>query len=114
MTPNPQDSAVALEVERVYLVATGETHEGQETYTRHDVRPPLCDAEVLYTRASQSDGTSGVPEGWKLVPVEPTDAMIRAGYDAENNDGKMHLRPAWRYMLAAAPAAPNQGENHVG
>lgn len=32
---------------KVYLVATGETHEGQETYTRHDVRPPLCDAEVL-------------------------------------------------------------------
>jgi hypothetical protein len=32
----------------VFLVATGEVHEGQETYTRHDVRPPLCDAETLY------------------------------------------------------------------
>jgi hypothetical protein len=28
---------------------TGETHDGQETYTRHDARPPLCDAETLYT-----------------------------------------------------------------
>lgn len=40
---------------KVYLVATGETHEGQETYTRHDVRPPLCDAEVLYS-TEKSDG----------------------------------------------------------
>jgi hypothetical protein len=35
---------------RVYLVATGETHEGRETYTRHDGKPPaLCDSECLYT-----------------------------------------------------------------
>ncbi|WP_164964273.1 hypothetical protein [Rubrivivax sp. JA1026] len=34
---------------RVYLVATGSVHEGQETYTRHDdAPPPLCDAECLY------------------------------------------------------------------
>lgn len=32
----------------VYLVVTGLTHEGQELYTRHDVCPPLCDAEKLY------------------------------------------------------------------
>lgn len=33
---------------RVYLVATGLTHEGRELYERYDVRPPLCDAETLY------------------------------------------------------------------
>ncbi|MFV0673624.1 hypothetical protein [Variovorax sp. tm] len=55
------------------------------------------------TSTEKSDGT--VPEGWQLVPIDPTDAMIRAGYDAENNDGKTYLRPAWRYMLAAAPKA---------
>jgi hypothetical protein len=32
----------------VWIVATGEVYEGRETYTRHDVRPPLCDAEKLY------------------------------------------------------------------
>lgn len=37
----------------VYLVATGEVFEGQETYTRHDTQPPLSDAEVLYTRRPQ-------------------------------------------------------------
>jgi len=51
------------EVERVYLVCTGETYEGQETYTRHDVRPPpLCDAEVLYTRPAPSTSTQGLTE----------------------------------------------------
>ena len=33
----------------VYLVATGAVFEGRETYTRHDQRPPLCDAELLQT-----------------------------------------------------------------
>lgn len=38
----------------VYLVATGETHAGFETYTRHeDAPPPLCDFERLYTTASK-------------------------------------------------------------
>jgi hypothetical protein len=36
---------------RVFLVATGEVHEGEETYTRHDdAPPPLCDFEVLFSR----------------------------------------------------------------
>ena len=53
------DDARGTEVKpaRVYLVATGEVHEGQETYTRHDgAPPPLCDAECLYTQASMEQG----------------------------------------------------------
>ena len=45
-------SAALAELEKaeaVYLVATGETYEGAETYTRHDVAPALCDCEKLYT-----------------------------------------------------------------
>ena len=33
----------------VYLVNTGETRDGRELFERHDVRPPLCEAETLYT-----------------------------------------------------------------
>lgn len=44
-----ESSAPIAEHAKVYLVATGDTNGGNETYTRHDVRPPLCDAEVLYT-----------------------------------------------------------------
>lgn len=48
----PQEAS-KVEPVAVYLVATGETHESQETYTRHDVRPPFCDAETLYLRPTQ-------------------------------------------------------------
>lgn len=37
---------------KVFLVATGEEHEGEATYTRYDdAPPPLCDSECLYTAA---------------------------------------------------------------
>lgn len=46
----PQPQAPVQEPKRVYLVHTGEEHEGEATYTRHDdAPPPLCDAECLYT-----------------------------------------------------------------
>lgn len=36
-------------VGKVWLVVTGETYEGQETYTRHEEFVPFADAECLYT-----------------------------------------------------------------
>lgn len=58
-----------------------------------------------------------VPEGWKLVPVEPTAEMISSGITAhyERSQIQIHDRPApgpmecgYLAMLAAAPAAPEQ------
>lgn len=54
-----------------------------------------------------------VPQGWKLVPVEPTremwaavnkldDQMTAGGYDGKG----CTIEQAWDCMLAAAPAAP--------
>lgn len=51
--PEPADSKAGGEV--VYLVATGQTYEGQELYTRHDVCPPLCEAEKLYTHPAPAE-----------------------------------------------------------
>jgi hypothetical protein len=51
-----------------------------------------------------------VPEGWKLVPVEPTIAMIQAGENARKSDARPWAASAiYAAMLAAAPAA-QQGE----
>lgn len=50
---------------RVFLVATGETADGQETYTRHEgAPPPLCDFETLYTAAqpARAGGDAPIPE----------------------------------------------------
>lgn len=52
-----------------------------------------------------------VPTGWKLVPIEPTEEMRRAGYSANAiknwGTGEFHhhgANEAWAAMLASAPA----------
>jgi hypothetical protein len=49
-------TAGATKPAKVYLVCTGEVYEGQETYTRHDSAPQMCDFETLY---ASPKGTSG-------------------------------------------------------
>lgn len=46
-----------------------------------------------------------VPDGWKLVPVEPTQEMIDAHVEGVQTGG---MQKGYRAMLAAAPAAPEQ------
>nr|WP_249417260.1 hypothetical protein [Citrobacter freundii] len=41
------------------------------------------------------------PDGWQLVPKEPTAAMNKAGWDAMNEHDA--INPTYRAMLAAAP-----------
>ena len=62
-----------------------------------------CDQAADYLRA-QADAhpAPAVPAGWKLVPVEPTEEMLDAGYFTNHGAN----RGIYRAMLAAAPAAP--------
>jgi hypothetical protein len=57
----------------------------------------------------------GVPPGWRLVPVEPTEAMIEAGAvrgnwssraDAFDGGREGSAKDVWAVMLAAVPPAP--------
>lgn len=62
------------------------------------------EARVLAQPEPVEIGEPAVPEGWKLVPVEPTEAMHKA---AEREwDGRMSARSrgVWQAMLAAAPS----------
>ena len=52
-------------------------------------------------QASAAQSAPGVPEGWRLVPVEPTPKMMRAG--VLESVGALRVYYA---MLAAAPAQP--------
>jgi hypothetical protein len=47
--PVAQANAFYVKTNRIYLVATGQITNGMEQYTRHDTKPPMCDAETLYT-----------------------------------------------------------------
>lgn len=46
--------------------------------------------------------TPSVPDGWKLVPVEPTPEMMRSGMSVPLNKAARH-NAVYRAMLAAAP-----------
>jgi len=54
------------------------------------------------------------PAGWVLVPVEPTEAMLTAAYDAAAEWG-VHLHDSglsvYRSMLAATPTPPIEGRD---
>ena len=122
-------AAPQAEPVRVYLVATGETHEHRETYTRHDTRPPLCDAETLFASAPSAVATE--PPGWRealkfyaegnhfaivddmawdTVSGEPENFLCDSAGTATVEDGtvaKMAL--AGTPLLDEADAAPAQG-----
>ncbi len=65
--PQPQPTQEAAQPVRVYLVPTGATHEGRETYERHDSPPPLCDYETLYAApqpAADDQAARDAVDGW--------------------------------------------------
>lgn len=66
--------------------------------------------EPLYSRPQLP---AGVPDGWQLVPIEPTPEMLRAGFLSESEGFDIET-PAdapglvYRAMLAAAPQPDSQ------
>ncbi|WP_407205289.1 DUF550 domain-containing protein [Citrobacter freundii] len=56
------------------------------------------DAKPNFKQAGNSPVT---PDGWQLVPKEPTEAMNKAGWAAINEHDA--INPTYRAMLAAAP-----------
>lgn len=61
-------------------------------------------------RAPAGDGWR-VPDGWRLVPVAPTEEMVQAYLDAQRKYGPNragYFFPAWAAMLHAAPSPEQQ------
>lgn len=54
--------------------------------------------------APVAEAGAAVPAGWRLVPEEPTEAMVKAAYAMPNKWGARV--DAYRAMLAAAPPPP--------
>ncbi|ECZ3456105.1 hypothetical protein F7I85_05160 [Salmonella enterica] len=53
------------------------------------------------TPTAQAGNSPVIPDGWQLVPKEPTEAMNKAGWAAMNEHDA--INPTYRAMLAAAP-----------
>jgi hypothetical protein len=57
----------------------------------------------------------GVPNGWRLVPIEPDDAMLDAGVLDVRAEVSYHdVEGIWSAMLAAAPTALARPRAAVG
>ena len=68
-------------------------------------------SEVVALAGPAALGAGSAPEGWVLVPREPTAEMISAYCEAQNNLGIAafaNARVIWPAMLAVAPAAPGE------
>lgn len=71
--------------------------------------PPDETVTPLYTQPQPAQQGS-VPEGWKLVPVEPTATMISAFEHAPCAENYTDAATwAWEAMLDAAPQPPQEG-----
>lgn len=75
-----------------------------------------CAALLPASGAVASGGVEDVPEGWRLVPVEPTPEMIAAHLVVpEDNPGyfEERVRDNWQALLAASPPPPETRETRA-
>lgn len=63
-------------------------------------------------KAARRAPAAPVPQGWKLVPVEPTEKMVLEGSCSQTFEhghryiGEHAAKLAWQFMLAGAPQPP--------
>ncbi|WP_275269579.1 hypothetical protein [Pantoea ananatis] len=77
---------------------------------------PPAEVQRLNANAQPVSDGCKVPEGWKLVPIEPTEKMLIAGFESEPDDifsnkldqaeHRTHL--CWNAMVAAAPGGQDE------
>ena len=87
-----------------YLGDTSE-HKGCD-YLAWTTGEQLCIDQLERELALLKASPVGAPEGWKLVPVVPTHAILDVMFDAgiDRHDGDLTI--LYRAILAAAPTPP--------
>lgn len=70
-----------------------------------EIPPPDGEELAVFERFAAAVEANCVPPGWKVVPIEPTDKMIRAMEDECMRSSCMDMaKREYKAMLAAAPA----------
>lgn len=107
-------------IERYWDIAWIEGKENRHHDTEEgDAQNCLSEIESILNRLSRPTSSGGMPEGYVLVPIEPTDAMMYAadavlvapGGGLERGSGPARL---YRAMLDAAPQAPTTRPTATG
>ena len=99
-------------IERVWqIIAEGRALEGKRPFSAVVIENDLPENEPIWkaieARVTGAQPAPIIPEGWKLVPIEPTPGMIDAAeyVDWGDADVRGSCINAWDRMLAAAPEA---------
>lgn len=93
-------------VGEVYLVATGETRNGQELYTRHEGAPPqLCDFETLYTAPPAPQGDAKDAERYRFFCAAFNHPTQREWLARGFNQPHGAFNKSWNEIIDAAIAA---------
>jgi hypothetical protein len=115
-----KDEALKLALKAAYLAgfnASGEGYNGEYPFQSYNEHPEQ-DAAWGRDRDNKLSAikqalSAPVPEGWKMVPIEPTREMWTAvnklddQMAAGNYDGKgCSIEQAWNCLLDAAPTPP--------
>lgn len=109
----------ASPVGKVFLVATGLIVDGRETYTRHDLCPPLCESETLYTTPLTTPSASTSADG---SPIDAYRYLLRIGADEvtrlESKVVGLEKALRWKAELGAPSISPEiaalqQSENEL-
>ena len=106
VTPTPTSGAADL-LDLIEAYAEARHIHGHSSYNAKTAAALQAVKDAL--AAGQATAAQGVvPAGWKLVPVDATDEMVRATDEVnfENGDTDGTLHNVWHVMIAAAPARP--------
>ncbi len=81
---------------------------GRAKYLREkgEIKSPELLERAAAALQEESVNTPPIPNGWKLVPIDPTKDMLRAGQSVVGF--WLNTVHCYSKMLAAAPAAPQQ------
>lgn len=95
-------TAPVVPVSEAYKLPFDEWLSQQDGEIEVDCGCVTTEAFYHWLRVAYEAGNSPVtPDGWQLVPEEPTEAMNKAGWAAMNEHDA--INPTYRAMLAAAP-----------
>ncbi|MBH9437786.1 Lar family restriction alleviation protein [Pseudomonas aeruginosa] len=81
-----------------------------ESFTPDELARSLIILAKVADEKVVAQAQHSVPEGWKLVPIEPTQAQLSAGQTAWLADPMRRSTTLYRAMLAAAPQPVAEGE----
>jgi hypothetical protein len=89
---------------RVFFLHKDYDRVGFDTWFGDDFRwTPSHWMPIPPLTATPTEAHPTAPEGWKLVPVEPTKEMIDRGRTDNTMQGRAFAEACYRAMLAAAP-----------